>query len=77
MAWYNIFMNMKEKKVIEAAKKLHGRLSAIHESDAWQAVWTYMAVHGMPYNGPTYFKEFQALEDAIWELKSKEKKENE
>lgn len=76
MAWYNLFMTKKERALISAAKKLHARLSAIHESTDWKSAWVYLAVHGYEYKGPTYSKEFQALEDAIWDLKEKENKQD-
>lgn len=51
--------------VVAAAKALVARLDMIEADDRYQSVWLHAYNHGLPYTGPTYEAELQALRAAL------------
>lgn len=55
----------KRGTVDAAARALVEKIDAIHASPDYEAVWTMAAHRGMPYRGPDYSGELQALRAAL------------
>lgn len=51
----------KREAVAAAARALVEKIDAIHASPEYEAVWTLASNRGLPYRGPNYSGELQAL----------------